>query len=173
MSTVSPAELAFRNAMASFASGVTIVTTRNRSGDAVGFTASAFSSLSLHPPLLLVCLQKDADCYVAFMEAEHFAVSILSREQDDIARRFATKAIDKWDGTPTLEGERTGLPLIDGASAHTECLMIDRVDGGDHTILIGEVISAASFPNEPLLHFNRQFGRFVGEEPSLEPVGET
>lgn len=168
MSTeVSPAEMAFRNAMARFASGVTIVTTKNRDGESVGFTASAFSSLSLHPPLLLVCLQKDADCYAAFMEAEHFAVSILSRGQDDIARRFATKNVDKWDGTPVVEGKRTRLPLIEGASALTECLMLDRVDGGDHTILIGEVISADSNEADPLLHFNRQFGRFIGEEPSL------
>jgi flavin reductase (DIM6/NTAB) family NADH-FMN oxidoreductase RutF len=153
--------------MASFASGVTVVTTKNGDGEPVGFTASAFSSLSLHPRLLLVCLQKDAECYSAFMSAEHFAVSILSREQDGIARRFATKAIDKWEQTPVVAGRRTELLLIDGAKAHTECVMIDRVDGGDHTILIGEVISAASFPHEPLLHFNRQFGRFVGEEPSL------
>jgi flavin reductase ActVB len=167
MSTeISAAEIAFRNAMARFASGVTIVTTKNGEGDPVGFTASAFSSLSLNPPLLLVCLQKDADCYDSFMEAEHFTVSILSRDQDDIARRFATKAIDKWQDTPTVPGEKTRLPLIEGASAQTECLMLNRVDGGDHTILIGEVISAASTDAEPLLHFNRQFGRFVGEEPS-------
>lgn len=167
MSTeISAAEMAFRNAMARFASGVTIVTTRSRDGTPVGFTASAFSSLSLNPPLLLVCLQKDADCFAAFMEAEHFTVNILSRDQDGIARRFATKAIDKWQDTPTVAGERTRLSLIAGAAAQTECLMLDRVDGGDHTILIGEVISAASTDAEPLLHFNRQFGRFVGEEPS-------
>ena len=167
MSTeISAAEIAFRNAMARFASGVTITTTRNSCGAFVGFTASAFSSLSLNPPMLLVCLQKDADCYAAFMEAEHFAVSILSHGQGNIARRFATKAIDKWQNTLTVPGERTRLPLIEGASAHAECLMLDRVDGGDHTILIGEVISAASTDDEPLLHFNRQFGRFVGEEPS-------
>lgn len=168
MSTeTSSAEIAFRNAMARFASGVTIVTTRDQDGIPVGFTASSFCSLSLRPPLLLVCLQKDADCYKAFMAARHFAVSILSRGQDDIARRFATKNIDKWDGTPVAEGGLTGLPLIDGASAMTECLTLERVDGGDHTILIGEVISADSSDAEPLLHFNRQFGRFVGEEPSL------
>jgi flavin reductase ActVB len=159
--------MAFRDAMARFASGVTIVTAKSRQGSPVGFTASSFCSLSLRPPLLLVCLQKDADCYAAFMEAEHFAVSILSRAQDDIARRFATKNIDKWDGTPVIEGSRTGLPLIEGASALTECMMLDRVDGGDHTILIGEVMSASSTNADPLLHFNRQFGRFVGEEASL------
>jgi flavin reductase ActVB len=167
MSTEVPApEMAFRNAMARFASGVTIVTTKNRDGASVGFTASAFSSLSLHPPMLLVCLQKDADCYGAFMGAEHFAVSILAHGQDDVARRFATKAIDKWQDTATVAGEKTGLPLIEGASAQTECLMLDRVDGGDHTILIGEVIWAVSSNDPPLLHFNRQFGRFIGEEPS-------
>ena len=167
MSTEVPAaEIAFRNAMARFASGVTIVATKSGDGTPVGFTASAFCSLSLNPPLLLVCLQKDADCYAAFMEAEHFAVSILAHGQSAIARRFATKAIDKWQEMPVVRGERTRLPLIEGASAHAECLMLDRVDGGDHTILIGEVISASSTNDEPLVHFNRQFGRFVGEEPS-------
>ena len=167
MSTeISAAEIAFRDAMARFASGVTIVTAQDSGGAPVGFTASAFSSLSLNPPMLLVCLQKDADCYAAFMEAEHFAVSILAHGQDEIARRFATKAIDKWRDTPSVPGEKTRLPLIEGACAQTECLMLDRVDGGDHTILIGEVISAASTNDAPLLHFNRQFGRFVGEEPS-------
>lgn len=156
----------FRNAMARFASGVTVVTTRNGAGEAVGFTASAFSSLSLYPPLLLVCLQKDADCYAAFMTAEHFAVSILAHGQGQVARRFATKAVDKWRGTSSTPGGRTRLPLIDGAAAQAECIMLDRVDGGDHTILIGEVISAVSTAHDPLLHFNRQFGRFIGEEPS-------
>lgn len=153
----------FRNAMARFASGVTIVTTRNGEGAFVGFTASAFSSLSLNPPLLLVCLQKDADCYAAFMEAPEFALSILAHGQDEIALRFATKAIDKWAGTPVVSGAATGLPLVDGAAAHTECHIRERVDGGDHTILVGEVLAAASNGAEPLLHFNRQFGRFVPE----------
>lgn len=156
--------LDFRNAMARFASGVTVVTTRNGDGAVVGFTASAFTSLSLDPPLLLVCLQKDADCYAAFMGAERFAVSILAFGQSAVARRFATKAIDKLAGTPLVEGPATGIPLIEGASAQAECLMRDRLDGGDHTILVGQVIRAASSDREPLLHFNRTFGRFVPEE---------
>jgi flavin reductase ActVB len=165
--SASTEQLAFRNAMAQFASGVTIVTTRNSDGAFVGFTASAFSSLSLNPPLLLVCLQKDADCYAAFMESDEFAVSILSHGQDDIARRFATKAIDKWAGTPVTDGKIAGLPLITDASAHCECRMRERVEGGDHTILVGEVLRAEVSEAQPLLHYNRQFGRFVGEEPSL------
>ena len=151
----------FRDAMARFASGVTVVTTRDSGGEAVGFTASAFSSLSLDPPLLLVCLQKDADCYAAFMEAEQFGVSILAQGQSPIALRFATKALDKWDGTPSAPGSATGIPLIDGAAACLECRGHSRADGGDHTILIGEVLTADTNGREPLLHFNRAFGRFV------------
>jgi Conserved protein/domain typically associated with flavoprotein oxygenases, DIM6/NTAB family len=151
----------FRNAMARFASGVTVVTTRNSDGAFVGFTASAFCSLSLEPPLLLVCLQKDADCYAAFMESEVFAVSILARGQAAIARRFATKAIAKLKDTPVTPGAQTGLPLI--AAAHAECRMRERMDGGDHTILVGEVVLAATSDAEPLLHYNRQFGRFQPE----------
>ena len=158
-----PAE--FRDAMARFASGVTIVTTRDASGSAVGFTASAFSSLSLNPPLLLVCLQKDADSYQAFMTSDQFAVSILAMGQSHVALRFATKAIDKWEGTPTMSGPNTGIPMVDGCSAQIECRMIDRPDGGDHTILVGEVVWADSHPQrEPLLHFNRTFGRFSPDE---------
>lgn len=155
--------LEFRNAMARFASGVTIVTTRTSGGEAVGFTASAFSSLSLEPPLLLVCLQKDADCYDAFMENDTFAVSILAEGQGDIALRFATKAIDKLAGTPAVDGALTGLPLITGAAATCECEMFERYDGGDHTILVGRVIAAISTDTPPLLHFNRSFGVFIAE----------
>ena len=151
----------FRDAMARFASGVTVVTTRDKGGSAVGFTASAFSSLSLDPPLLLVCLQKDADCYAAFMEAEQFGVSILAEGQSLIAIRFATKAIDKWEGTPSERGSVTGIPVIEGAATRLECRLHSRSDGGDHTILIGEVLSADANGNEPLLHFNRSYGRFV------------
>ena len=154
----------FRNAMARFASGVTVVTTRNSDGDFAGFTASAFCSLSLEPPLLLVCLQKDADCYAAFMESEVFAVSILARGQAGIARRFATKAIAKLKDTPVTPGAQTGLPLISGATAHAECRMRERIDGGDHTILVGEVVRAEVSDAEPLLHYDRQFGRFQPEE---------
>lgn len=154
----------FRNAMARFASGVTVVTTHDRAGQPVGFTASAFSSLSLDPPLVLVCLEKRADCWDAFMAAPRFAVSILAAGQDDIAMRFATKSIDKFAGAPLVSGDATGLPLIAGATVHLECRLFDKPDGGDHTILIGEVLRASSSDDPPLLHFNRTFGRFTAKE---------
>ncbi len=153
-------QTAFRNALASFASGVTVVITRNGAGAFVGFTASAFSSLSLDPPLVLVCLQKDADCYGAFIEAPFFTVSILSSGQSEIALRFATKSIDKLEGTPVVPAPGTGLPRIEGASAWLECRVHSRPDGGDHTILVGEVLAAGAGDDRPLLHFDRTFGRF-------------
>jgi flavin reductase ActVB len=155
----------FRDTMGAFASGVTVVTTRDQSGQVVGFTASSFCSLSLNPPLLLVCLQNDADCYEAFMENPQFAVSILAHGQEDTARRFATKAIDKMNGTDSFDGSHTGFPLITGASAWAECLVQQRVEGGDHTILVAEVIAATAKNEPPLLRFSRQFGRFEAEGP--------
>jgi flavin reductase ActVB len=150
----------FRDALARFASGVTVVLTRNGDGAFVGFTASAFSSLSLDPPLVLVCLQKDADCYPAFMQAEAFTVSILAEGQAHLAHRFATKSIDKLNGTPLAQAGVTALPRIEGVSAWLECRMHSRYDGGDHTILVGEVLDARDAGTEPLLHYNRTFGRF-------------
>jgi flavin reductase ActVB len=155
--------LDFRNAMARFASGVTVVTTRDPGGMPSGFTASAFSSLSLDPPLVLVCLEKRANSYDAFMAADQAAVSILASGQADIGWRFSRKDIDKFEGMPLVPGPVTGLPLIRDATVHLECRIHERLDGGDHTIFVLEVLRAATEDREPLLHFNRQFGRFVAE----------
>lgn len=155
-------QTAFRNAMAHFASGVTVVTARSAEGAPVGFTASAFSSLSLDPPLVLVCLQKDADSYPTFAIAEHMAISILAAGQDDTAWRFAKRGIDKFAGIDVEQGSVTSLPLITGALVQLECRITERLPGGDHTILVGEVLHAATDDaGEPLLHFNREMGRFA------------
>lgn len=151
---------AFREAMARFASGVTVVTTRDASGKPVGFTASAFASLSLRPPLVAVCLDRRADSYLVFKDATHLAISMLAKGQDDIARRFATHGADKFSGGPTVEGEATSLPLVPGAIAQLECRMHAQLDGGDHVILVGEVLRAVSFDAEPLVHYQRTYGRF-------------
>lgn len=151
---------AFRNAMAQFASGVTVVTTRDVDGVPWGFTASAFSSLSLDPPLVLVCLEKKADSHPAFERADQFAVSILAEHQGDTALRFATRGADKFGGLDMVEGEATGLPLVPDAMVHLECRIHDRLPGGDHTILIGEVLTARIEDKPPLLHYNRRFGAF-------------
>jgi flavin reductase ActVB len=161
-SMVEPA--AFREAMARFASGVTVVATRDRDGKPVAFTASAFSSLSLEPPLILVCLDKRADCFPAFQQADHVTVSILAADQAELARRFAAKGTDKFADVAVEPGALTGLPLVLGAAVQLECRMYQRLEGGDHIILVGEVLGARSTDREPLLHFNRQFGRFTDHE---------
>ncbi|MGE0543026.1 MAG: flavin reductase family protein [Dehalococcoidia bacterium] len=151
---------AFRNAMAQFASGVTVVTTTDDDGIPWGFTASAFSSLSLDPPLVLVCLEKKAESHAAFHSTDKFTVSILAEGQRDEAMRFAARGTDKFGSFDVIVGDATGLPLIPGAMVHLECRMHDRLPGGDHTILIGEVLSASTQDKPPLLHHNRRFGAF-------------
>ena len=150
----------FRSALSRFASGVTIVTARSRNGAPVGFTASAFSSLSLEPPLVLVCLDRSAESFPVFEEARTFAVSILGANQQDAAVRFATRGADKFGGSSLDRGAATGLPLVAGAIAHLGCSMHDLLDGGDHVILVGRVVRASSNGDEPLLYFNRGFGEF-------------
>lgn len=154
---VDPAD--FRAAMSRFASGVTVVTTHDAAGKPWGFTASAFSSLSLNPPLILVCLDRGADCFEAFEHAPTMAVSILSAGQDGIGMRFATRGADKFSGD-TVPGKLTGLPLIDGAIAQIECSVDARLDGGDHVILVGKVAAASVAETAPMLHYNRAFGVF-------------
>jgi flavin reductase ActVB len=154
---VDPAD--FRAAMSQFASGVTVVTTHDATGKPWGFTASAFSSLSLNPPLILVCLDRGADCCDAFESASTMAVSILAAGQDSIGMRFATRGADKFSGD-TAPGRTTGLPVIDGALAHVECEIDARLDGGDHVILVGKVVTASVAEKAPLLHYNRAFGVF-------------
>lgn len=152
---------AFKNALARFASGITIVTAHDADGRRVGFTASSFASLSLDPPLILVCLGTNAECYPAFARAPHFAVSILAAGQEALARRFATKGIDKFAGLPLCRGDETGLPLIPGAVARLQCRTRDRLAGGDHVILVGEVLAADSDDGPPLLYLNRRYGDFA------------
>jgi flavin reductase ActVB len=155
---------AFREALARFASGVTVVTTRDAAGAPAGFTATSFSSLSLDPPLVLVCLDKRADSFPAFEAAGHFAVSILAADQAEQARRFATKGTDKFAGVAVEWGAVTGLPLLPDALVQLECRTHQVLDGGDHIIIVGEVVRAVSSDAEPLLHFNRRFGRFVARD---------
>jgi len=156
---VDPAD--FRAAMSQFASGVTVVATHDVGGAPAGFTASAFSSLSLDPPLVLVCLDRRAECFDAFASCKAMAISILAEGQAEIATRFATRGADKFGESPVEKGQATGMPLVMGALAQVECEMYDRLDGGDHLILVGKVVRAKANDVKPLLHYNRTFGRFA------------
>lgn len=136
MSTVNDKD--FKLAMSKFPSGVVIATSINGENKRCGFTASAFSSLSLSPPLVLVCLANSADCFQSFAEASKFAINILGKEQEDLAMKFATKGIDKFSDDDFDTGSY-GLPIIPNCVASLECDTKNTFDGGDHTILVGEV----------------------------------
>jgi flavin reductase (DIM6/NTAB) family NADH-FMN oxidoreductase RutF len=141
----------FKLAMSHFASGVTVVTTEHE-GKPFGMTVAAFSSLSLHPPLVLVCIEKTVKTHDAIAAAGTFGVSILSSKQADISNRFASRAEDKFAGTEVVRGE-LGVPLIGGAITRLACKVTEKLEGGDHTIFVGEVVEANTEEGEPLVYF--------------------
>lgn len=147
---------AFRAAMTRFASGVTIATTVDAQGDWVGFTASAFCSLSLRPPLVLVCQARTATSYEAFMGCDRFLINILGQQHEELAHRFASKGADKFAGGE-FRASRSGLPLLEDALATVGCDMHARYTGGDHVIYVGEVYYCRVRDGAPMLHFDRRF----------------
>jgi flavin reductase ActVB len=148
----------FRATLGRFASGITIITTRDGDGRDYGMTVSAFSSLSLTPPLVLVCIDNAASVAPVLEHCESFAVNILAEDQEAHSRRFANKEGNRFEGVALRRGERD-LPLLEGALAHLECRVSQRVPGGDHTILIGEVYAADVREANPLLYYRGAYRR--------------
>lgn len=143
--------------MGSFASGVTIVTTKGEDRVVRGMTVSAFSSLSLEPPLCLICIDKMASLHDQLRQDTHFAINILAQDQEAVSRQFASKGLeDRFKGVPLKEG-RTGAPLIEGAVACIECRVVNSYPGGDHTIFVGEVVSACTTESGPLIYFRGKY----------------
>jgi flavin reductase (DIM6/NTAB) family NADH-FMN oxidoreductase RutF len=142
----------FRRTLARFPSGVTVVTVCGTDGRDYGMTVSAFASLSLHPPLVLVCIGDDATIAGAVAGAEHFAVNVLSENQEALARLFADTDADRFGGTAVSHG-LGGVALLDGAVAHLQCAIVARHRGGDHTIVVGEVRAATAVEDgRPLIY---------------------
>jgi len=141
----------FKAAMSHFASGVTVVTTEH-AGVQYGMTVASFASLSLHPPLVLVCIEKSVKSHDAIALAGKFGVSILAQAQQDVSGRFASKVEDKFAGMPVRMGE-LGVPLIDGALCALECRLHAQLAGGDHTIFVGEVVEASCSDGAPLVYY--------------------
>jgi flavin reductase (DIM6/NTAB) family NADH-FMN oxidoreductase RutF/pimeloyl-ACP methyl ester carboxylesterase len=139
----------FRRALGSFLTGVTIVTTVDETGDPRGFTANSFTSVSLEPPLVLVCIAKKALGHQAFSSSRGFAINILSEDQKAASGIFASKAADKFASVAWQSG-KTGNPLIEGSVAVFDCAMEQLVDAGDHSILIGRVHDFAHNGAQPL-----------------------
>ncbi|MFJ4950288.1 flavin reductase family protein [Streptomyces sp. NPDC088760] len=152
-----------RDCLARWPSGVAVVTAVDGDGVRRGFTATAFSSLSARPPLVLVCLDRSADCHPSFDRAEAMAVHLLRDDQAGLAERFATKGVDKYAGLASTPG-LDGVPLLDGVLARMECELVDRFDGGDHVILVGLVRRSEVFSGRPLVYCGRAFRSLPAEE---------
>ncbi|UOQ57094.1 flavin reductase [Leucobacter allii] len=149
-------ESVFRNVAGHFASGVTVITTDDGERR-YGTTASAVSSLSMDPPMMLVCLNRSSTTHDAVARSGRFAISILSVEQDLLARHFGRKGEDKFADVPWSAGPH-GLPLLDGALATVECTVAETAVGGTHTVFLGTVVSAEARPGEPLAYYRGRFG---------------
>lgn len=148
-----------RDAMGTFATGVTVVTSLGDNGEPVGLTANSFTSVSLDPPLLLVCPARSASTTEALESCEHFAVNILRSEQEHISTLFATKGTDRFSEIE-FDTSENGVPIIHDALANFECRTHALHEGGDHLILIGKITRARfTSDHEPLLYYQ---GRYRG-----------
>ena len=147
-----------RRAMGFFCTGVTVITTRDDAGRPFGLTANAVTSVSLAPPLLLVCVDRKAESHAHFFTSKVFVVNILSQEQEHLSRRFAVSGGEKFTDVACHPG-RLGAPVLDGTLAHLECRIVETHEGGDHVIHLGEVDHAEVHVGRPLLFFQGKYAR--------------
>jgi flavin reductase (DIM6/NTAB) family NADH-FMN oxidoreductase RutF len=153
---------ALRRALGRFATGVTVITTLGPDGAPLGFTANSFNSVSLDPPLILWSLSRSSQRLGAYRGASHYAVNILTAEQEGLARQFASSAEDRFEGVAWHPGHG-GAPVLDGALAVFECAHEAVYPAGDHELFIGRVIHARERPGRPLTYFGGGFGTVMGE----------
>ncbi len=145
----------FKRALSSFATGVTVVTTRYRDEDA-GMTVSSFNSVSIEPPLVLWSVGKDGYSYEPFVKSDFFAVHVLAVHQEQLSERFAQTGIDKFDGLECRTGIG-GVPVLPEYAACFECEVEHRYDGGDHTILVGRVLRLDDRESDPLIYYRGRY----------------
>ena len=143
----------FRAALSRFPSGITVVTSRDAAGGPHGITVSAFCSVSLNPPLILVCIEKTTGSHEAINETKTFAVNILGAGQDALSERFSLPFSDKFGGVNLMTGNGT-VPLLADALVVLECRLRNAYDGGDHTVFIGEVENVFIRDGNPLVYFH-------------------
>ncbi len=157
--------IALRRAFGTFLTGVTIITTHDAEGRPRGMTANSFSSVSLDPPLLLVCVGKGASSFEAFNRADSFAVNLLDAGQTELSNLFASKSADKF-ATVSHDRIHTGAPVLSACMTWFDCTVHNRIDAGDHIILLGEVQAFGTSPSAPL-GFCR--GRYAAVKDPLPP----
>ena len=150
----------FRRVLGQFAAGVAIVTTVGEDGKPHGLTATAFTSVSLEPPLVLVCVDKAADSHPHFHASRVFAVNFLRVDHEHLSRRFAVSGGDKFKDLVVARGV-TGAPLLPETLGYLECRTVEIFEGGDHTIFLGQVEAGDARDGEPLLHFRGTYRRIT------------
>ncbi|HZZ09611.1 MAG TPA: flavin reductase family protein [Paraburkholderia sp.] len=167
---IDPAQL--RQALGSFTTGVTVVTTHGEDGKDYGLTANSFNSVSMDPPMVLWSLGRKSSSLPVFSQADHFAVHILSANQESMSNRFAKSGSDKFAGCAVTRGHGH-VPLLDGCSARFECRVVHQYEGGDHVIFVGEVMNFDSFGRPPLVFHGGNYGlvmKHTGEPESISPA---
>jgi flavin reductase (DIM6/NTAB) family NADH-FMN oxidoreductase RutF len=166
----SPDVATFRRVLGHFASGVSVVTTCHRERRA-GITVNAFCSVSLDPPLVLVCIEHKNYAHDLVKEAGIFAVNILASDQADVSRCFASPSAEKYErfcGVTTHE-VATGAPVFEHCAAFVDCRLVAVYPGGDHSIFLGQVVALGSSEEAPLLYYRSQYGRLDERELDLGP----
>lgn len=149
---------AFRALMGRFATGVTVVTAVDADGSPRGMTVSAFASVSLDPPLIVVCIDKTASMYDTLFNGESFAVNILASTQEEIARRFAATGGQQFEGIGFTPGE-SGAPLLTDVLAYVECRRVSSAATGDHAVIVAETLNASLRDARPLLYYRGGFAQ--------------
>jgi flavin reductase (DIM6/NTAB) family NADH-FMN oxidoreductase RutF len=148
--------------MGLFATGVTVITTRDSQGNIYGLTANAVTSLSLVPPLVLICVDRKAETYAHFFDSKCFIVNILAEDQEALSTRFAKSGGDKFTGVAYQIGP-LATPILDGTLGYVECKIVATHEGGDHVIHIGEVERAEVRRGRPLIFYQGRYRQLTGQ----------
>lgn len=148
----------FRMLCGLWPTGVSVVTTRDGQGQPYGVTMNSVTSVSLEPPLLLICLTNDSETLAAMCKTGVFCINVLTSAQAELSRRFAHSRADKFQDVPVHDG-RLGLPVLDGALAALECRLEQVYPGGDHKIVVGELMHGVCYDEDaaPLVYFKGQY----------------
>ena len=160
-----PSAEMFRSLLGCFATGVTVATTLDENGRSTGMTASAVAAVSMEPPLLLICVDRDASFHAAVSTGRGFALNILAADQEHVSQTFAADTADPFE---TVEHHRGsgGLPVLDGVVAHIVCALWGSYGAGDHTVFFGLVQEGQTFDRPPLLHYRSRYTTMAAHEPT-------
>ena len=160
---------AYRRVLGSFVTGVTVVTTRGADGRPYGFTANSFASVSLEPPLVLVCVGRAVEGFEVYRRCERFAINILSDSQRVISVTFATDCANRF-ARIRWRGGIHGSPILDGGVGSLECAAERRIEAGDHMILIGRVLAVEGSAQRPLVYFRGDYRSLAGGRESRSDI---